>query len=89
MSAITHVEFGIYLVAVGTEMRKQNLSLSHVGLLATDTQRQRMIQAMTSQGMSSGRAPIVFDSGWNLMAQVSGKTYPTRGEACRADEIGA
>lgn len=86
MSAITHVEFGIYLSAIGNEMRKQNLSLGSVAHNPHDAMKQRIIVAMTSQGMSSARAPIVFNSGWGLMVKVNAATYPSRGAAAKADE---
>lgn len=86
MSHITHVEYGIYLASVGTEMRKQNKSLQDIIDPSTPEEKTKILKSMTSQGMSSSRAPEVFEVGWSFMRSANRRTYPNRGLAVKADE---
>jgi hypothetical protein len=86
MKNITHVEYGIYLVAVGTEMRKRNLCLTDVIDPVDPIIREKAVASMVAQGMSSARAPEVFDSAYVAMRTLNFKTYQSRNAATKADD---
>lgn len=83
---ITHVEYGMYLVAVGTEMRKRNLCLHDVIEPASDDLKTKILNTMTAQGMSIARAPEVFEHAYVAMRAINLKTYQSRNAATKADE---
>jgi hypothetical protein len=82
---ITHVEYGIYLAAVGTEMRKRNLCFSDIADPISADIKDKVLHGMTAQGMSAARAPDVFHSGWAFMANLNAKTYHSRNEIVKAE----
>lgn len=85
MKNITHVEYGIYLVAVGTEMRKRNMCLGDVIEPPTPELKNKILAGMVTQGMSTARAPEVFDRAYVSMRTLNMRTYQSRNSAAMAD----